>query len=62
MYEIRVYRIVGNNKVRAAKIKKSGKWFGFFAWCRLWFTLRRMKRDKIEGVDIPVAYGGHPFN
>jgi hypothetical protein len=53
MYEIRFYRFVGNVKIRTAKIKKSGSWFGFFGWCRLWFTLRKMKRDNIEGVGIP---------
>ena len=49
MYEIRVYRWDGKtaiNKVRTARIKKSGNWFGFFAWCRLWFTLRKAERDR----------------
>ena len=39
MYEIRIYRVSGKNKVRTAMIKNT-KAFGFFAWCRLWFTLR----------------------
>jgi hypothetical protein len=39
MYEIRVYRYVGKNKLRTAKIKNTSQ-LGFFAWCRLWFTLK----------------------
>lgn len=52
MYEIRVYRVTGKNKVRTLKIKKSGDWFGLFIWCRLWFKLRKMKPDRISGVGI----------
>jgi hypothetical protein len=53
MYEIRAYRhlakpYVGGNKVRIATIKKSGKWFGFFAWMRLWFTLKKLENKKRE--------------
>jgi hypothetical protein len=40
MYEIRVYRRIGNTKVRAAKIKNPDD-LGFLGWCRLWFTLRK---------------------
>jgi hypothetical protein len=39
MYEIRIYRIVGKNKFRTAKIKNAS-WWGFFAWVRLWSTLK----------------------
>jgi hypothetical protein len=57
MYEIRIYRTFGTRyssikKVRIAKIKKTGSWFGFFAWVRFWFTLRKTKHDKIEGIGI----------
>ena len=37
MYEVRVYRFVGKNKIRTAKLKSP---LGFFSWCRLWFTLK----------------------
>lgn len=47
MYEIRAYKI-GAQKTRIAKIKKTGDWFGFFAWMRLWFTLRALKRSREE--------------
>jgi len=46
MYEIRVYRHFKGSKFRTAKTKKSGHWFGFFAWLRLWFTLRTMKKAR----------------
>jgi hypothetical protein len=54
MYEIRVYRISNRNagsqsrKIRTATIKKPGRWFGIFAWCRLWFTLRKSVQRKEE--------------
>lgn len=38
MYEIRVYKLNGKSKIRTAKIKNPT--FGFFAWLRLWFTLK----------------------
>lgn len=38
MFEIRIYRISGKSKTRTAKIKNPG---GFFAWVRLWFTLKK---------------------
>jgi hypothetical protein len=53
MYEIRVYRMSANGKIRTATIKKSGPWFGIFAWCRLWFTLRKSVRkmeDQFRGI------------
>jgi hypothetical protein len=46
MHEIRVYRTGGGNKVRTATIKKAGSWFGIFAWCRLWFTLRKLENKR----------------
>lgn len=36
--EIRVYRKVGRNKLRTAKLTSP---FGFFGWLRLYFILRR---------------------
>jgi hypothetical protein len=53
MYEIRIYRLFGRQKSRTATIKKTDRWFGFFAWCRLWFTLRRVEKerqDKYVGI------------
>jgi hypothetical protein len=37
MYEIRVYRLEGKTRVRTAKLRSP---IGFFAWCRLWKTLK----------------------
>jgi hypothetical protein len=53
MYEIRIYRIDGGQKVRKATVKKSGQWFGFFAWLRLSFTLRKqekMRKERERGI------------
>lgn len=46
MHEVRVYRTGGGNNIRTAKINKTGKWFGFFGWCRLWFTLRSIEKKR----------------
>ena len=51
MYDIRVYRMVGSNKIRTAKIKKSGNWFGLFAWLRLWFTLRKAEKARLKSQE-----------
>jgi hypothetical protein len=48
MYEIRIYRKSANGKLRISKINKSGHWFGFFGWCRLWFTLGKSVRKQEE--------------
>jgi hypothetical protein len=48
MYEIRVYRMVGTNKIRTLKIKKTGNWFGIWGWLRLWFTIRKADRTRAE--------------
>lgn len=48
MYEIRIYRVAGKNKVRTLKIKKSGNWFGLFGWVRLWFRLRREETKRLD--------------
>jgi hypothetical protein len=53
MYEIRIYRKSANGKLRITKINKSGRWFGIFGWCRLWFTLRKSVRnmeDQYRGI------------
>ena len=50
MYEIRVYRMVGTNKVRTLKIKKTGDWFGIWGWLRLWFTIRKADKAKVASL------------
>lgn len=46
MYEIRIYKRAAGTKVRISTIKKSGKWFGIVGWLRLWFTLRKLEKNR----------------
>jgi hypothetical protein len=50
MYEIRIYRLTDNrhSKVRVTTIKKSGNWFGIVGWLRLWFTIRKTGKQRVE--------------
>jgi len=50
MYEIRAYKVGANGKTRISTIKKSGKWFGFIGWMRLWFTLRKSQRKLADST------------
>jgi hypothetical protein len=59
MYEIRIYRVVGKSKFRTAKIKNAA-WFGFFAWCRLWFTLKNYS-VKLSGGSATAISSPHRF-